>query len=55
MKEALIKLRKEKGLTQKELAEISGVSLPTVNRAEKQGVKLKTYEVLFEAINKHRV
>ena len=55
MKETLIKLRKEKGLTQAQVSFISGLSLPTVNRAENQKVKLKTYEKLFNAINSFQV
>jgi transcriptional regulator with XRE-family HTH domain len=54
MKETLIKLRKEKGLTQAQVSFISGLSLPTVNRAENRNVKLKTYEILFTAINKYK-
>lgn len=50
MKEQLKKARQDAGLTQMELAKISGISLVTINRAERKSVKLKTYNQLFQAL-----
>jgi transcriptional regulator with XRE-family HTH domain len=52
MKEQLKKARTDAGLTQIQLANISGISLVTINRAERKSVKLKTYEQLFQALTK---
>lgn len=52
MKEQLKKSRTEAGLTQIQLANISRISLVTINRAERKSVKLKTYEQLFQALSK---
>lgn len=47
-KEELRHLRRSKEVTQKQLSERSGVSLCTVNRAEKTGkVRLETMQKLF--------
>lgn len=53
-KEELRKLRREKEVTQKQLSEMSGVSLPTCNRAEKTGkVRLETMQKLFYILQSH--
>lgn len=53
-KEELRKLRRSKDVTQKQLSEKSGVSLCTVNRAEKTGkVRLITMVKLFEVLNQN--
>jgi len=50
-KEELRKLRRSKEVTQEKLAELSKISLATVNRAEKNGkVRLKTMQKLFEIL-----
>jgi transcriptional regulator with XRE-family HTH domain len=50
-KEELRKTRRAKDVTQEKLAELSGVSLATVNRAEKTGkVYLKTMQKLFQVL-----
>jgi transcriptional regulator with XRE-family HTH domain len=50
-KENLRHLRRSLDITQSELAEISGVSLATVNRAEKSGDVLhKTMTKLFNSL-----
>ena len=54
MNEILKKMRLEAGLTQFQLAAISGISLPTVNRAESKNVKLSTYKKLMEAIHNYK-
>jgi transcriptional regulator with XRE-family HTH domain len=54
MKEQLRKARKDAGLTQIELAKISGISLVTINRAENKQTKLVTYQKLFSAIQEHQ-
>lgn len=54
MKEQLKKARQDAGLTQMELAKISGISLVTINRAERKTVKLKTYNQLFQALQQHQ-
>ncbi len=54
MKEQLRKARKDAGLTQIELAKISGISLVTINRAENKQTKLVTYQKLFAAIQEHQ-
>lgn len=47
----LRKLRRSKEVTQEKLAEISGISLATVNRAEKTGkVRLSTMQKLFQIL-----
>jgi len=47
----LRKLRREKEVTQEKLAELSGISLATVNRAEKTGkVRLSTMQKLFQVL-----
>ena len=47
----LRKLRRSKDVTQEKLAEISGISLATVNRAEKTGkVRLSTMQKLFQVL-----
>ena len=49
----LRKLRRNKEVTQEKLAELSGISLATVNRAEKSGkVRLKKMQKLFETLEK---
>lgn len=53
MKEQLKKARTDARLTQQELAKISGISLVTINRAERKSVKLKTYDQLFKTIADH--
>jgi predicted transcriptional regulator len=51
-KEELRKLRREKEMTQKQLSEKAGISLPTCNRAEKSGkVRLETMQKLFQVLN----
>jgi predicted transcriptional regulator len=53
-KEELRKLRREKEMTQKQLSQKSGVSLPTCNRAEKSGkVRLETMQKLFQVLNSY--
>lgn len=53
-KEELRKLRRQKEMTQKQLSEKAGISLPTCNRAEKSGkVRLETMQKLFEVLNSH--
>jgi transcriptional regulator with XRE-family HTH domain len=50
-KEELRKTRRAKDVTQEKLAELSGISLATVNRAEKTGkVYLKTMQKLFQVL-----
>jgi|694.fasta_scaffold42079_6 predicted transcriptional regulator len=50
-KEELRKLRRAKEVTQEKLAELSGISLATVNRAEKTGkVRLSTMQRLFHIL-----
>jgi DNA-binding transcriptional regulator YiaG len=50
-KEELRKTRRSKEVTQEKLAEMSGISLATVNRAEKTGkVYLKTMQKLFKVL-----
>ena len=47
----LRKMRRDKEVTQVKLAEMSGISLATVNRAEKTGkVYLKTMQKLFQVL-----
>jgi len=47
----LRRLRRSKEVTQEKLAEISGISLATVNRAEKTGkVRLSTMQKLFQIL-----
>jgi DNA-binding transcriptional regulator YiaG len=47
----LRKLRRDKEVTQVKLAEMSGISLATVNRAEKTGkVRLSTMQKLFQIL-----
>ena len=47
----LRKLRRDKEVTQEKLAELSGISLATVNRAEKTGkVRLSTMQKLFQVL-----
>lgn len=53
MKEQLKKARNDARLTQQELSKISGISLVTINRAERKSVKLKTYDQLFKTIADH--
>ena len=51
--EELRKTRRAKDVTQEKLASISGISLATINRAEKTGkVRLQTMQLLFETLNK---
>jgi transcriptional regulator with XRE-family HTH domain len=50
-KEELRRTRRAKEVTQVKLAELSGISLATVNRAEKTGkVYLKTMQKLFQVL-----
>ncbi len=52
-KEELRKTRRSKEVTQVQLSELSGISLATVNRAEKTGkVRLETMQKLFQILNK---
>lgn len=52
-KEVLRKTRRSKEVTQVQLAELSQISLATVNRAEKTGkVRLQTMQKLFETLDK---
>lgn len=52
-KEELRKTRRSKEVTQVKLSELSGISLATINRAEKTGkVRLQTMQLLFETLNK---
>lgn len=47
----LRRLRRAKEVTQEKLAELSGISLATVNRAEKTGkVRLSTMQKLFQIL-----
>jgi transcriptional regulator with XRE-family HTH domain len=44
-------LRKEKKLTQMKLAELTGLSFVTINRAEKKGVmRLSTYDKIVDTL-----
>lgn len=53
-KEQLRQLRRSKDVTQKQLSERSGVSLCTVNRAEKTGkVRLETMQKLFAVLHQN--
>jgi predicted transcriptional regulator len=50
-KEELRKTRRSKDITQEKLAELSGISLATINRAEKSGkVRLCTMQKLFQTL-----
>ena len=50
-KEELRKIRRSKDVTQEKLAVISGISLATINRAEKTGkVRLETMQILFRTL-----
>jgi len=52
-KEELRKIRRGKDVTQEKLASISGISLATINRAEKTGkVRLETMQKLFYTLDK---
>ena len=52
-KEELRKIRRSKDVTQEKLAVISGISLATINRAEKTGkVRLETMQKLFYTLDK---
>ena len=52
-KEQLRKIRRAKDVTQEKLASISGISLATINRAEKTGkVRLETMQKLFNTLDK---
>ena len=52
-KEQLRKTRRAKDVTQEKLASISGISLATINRAEKTGkVRLETMQKLFHTLEK---
>lgn len=52
-KEQLRKIRRAKDVTQEKLASISGISLATINRAEKTGkVRLETMQKLFHTLDK---
>ena len=47
-------LRKEKGLTQMKLAELTGLSFVTINRAERKGVmRLSTYEKIITTLQNY--
>lgn len=46
------KLRTEKGLTQQKLAELCGLSIVTINKAENTGkMRLSTYQTILYALN----
>jgi transcriptional regulator with XRE-family HTH domain len=46
------KLRIEKGLTQQKLAELCGLSIVTINKAENTGkMRLSTYQTILYALN----
>ncbi len=49
---ALINLRIEKGLTQKDLSEITGIAVPTISRIEsgKQNLSFRTMQALVSAL-----
>ena len=50
-RQELIRLRRSKDITQEKLAELSGISLATINRAEKSGkVRLCTMQKLFQVL-----
>jgi predicted transcriptional regulator len=50
-RQELRKLRRAKEITQEKLAELSGISLATINRAEKSGkVRLCTMQKLFQVL-----
>lgn len=52
-KEQLRKTRRSKEVTQVQLSTLSGISLATVNRAEKTGkVRLETMHKLFHTLDK---
>jgi transcriptional regulator with XRE-family HTH domain len=49
--EAIKDLRKEKKITQEQLAKITGLSFVTINRAEKTGkMRLSTYQKIVNAL-----
>ena len=53
--ERLVELRKEKGLTQMQLSELSGVSQPVIARAERGTVATSTatIEKILEPLGMH--
>lgn len=45
------KIRKEKNITQEQLARLAGVTTATINRAEKSGkIRLETYLRILKAL-----
>lgn len=48
------KLRIEKGLTQQKLAELCGLSIVTINKAENTGkMRLSTYQTILYALSSY--
>jgi len=48
------KLRIEKGLTQQKLAELCGLSIVTINKAENTGkMRLSTYQTILYALSNY--
>lgn len=48
------KLRIEKGLTQQQLANLCGLSIVTINKAENSGkMRLSTYQTILYVLNNH--
>ena len=48
------KLRMEKGLTQQKLAELCGLSIVTINKAENTGkMRLSTYQTILYALSNY--
>jgi transcriptional regulator with XRE-family HTH domain len=49
--ESIKELRKEKGITQEKLAQLTGLTTVTINRAEKYGkMRLSTYETIINTL-----
>ena len=54
MKEVVKELREQLKLSQMQVAEITGVSIVSVNRAETGKVKLSTYEKIIEGLKAYQ-
>jgi len=50
------KLRQEKGLTQEKLAQLSGLTTATINKAENHGnIRLLTYKLIIETLTNYDI
>jgi transcriptional regulator with XRE-family HTH domain len=50
------KLRQEKGLTQEKLAQLTGLTTATINKAENHGnIRLITYRTIIETLTNYDV